>query len=104
MEIDGHIDPNLALKGIKIAPGGKKWSNVYTSVSSLSVLKFIKKVVEITHMRKDSCRNCGVTMQEFQRCTVCSEVNQFACTHCRKASDEQVHLKCSLIARNVVCN
>jgi hypothetical protein len=65
LEIDGHIDPNLALKGIKIASGGKKWSNVYTSVSSLSVLKFIKKVVEITHMRKDSCRNCGVTCRNF---------------------------------------
>ncbi|MDE1818108.1 MAG: hypothetical protein KGH86_03650 [Thaumarchaeota archaeon] len=55
-------------------------------------------------MRKDSCRNCGVTMEEFQRCTVCSEVNQFVCATCRKASDEQVHPECSLIARNVVCN
>ena len=55
-------------------------------------------------MRKDSCRNCGVIMQEFQRCTVCSVVNQFACTHCRRSSDEQVHLKCNPIAKEVLCN
>ncbi len=55
-------------------------------------------------MRKDSCRNCGITMEEFQRCMVCSEVNQFVCATCRKSSDEQVHPECSLIAKNVVCN
>ena len=55
-------------------------------------------------MRKDSCRNCGVTMQEFQRCTVCSEVNQFACAHCRRASDEQVHLECGPNTSEVMYN
>jgi len=55
-------------------------------------------------MRKDSCRNCGVTMQEFQRCTVCSEVNQFVCSHCRRPSDEQVHVECNPIARQVLYN
>ncbi|MGC1426572.1 MAG: hypothetical protein WA833_07690 [Nitrosotalea sp.] len=55
-------------------------------------------------MRKDSCRNCGVTMQEFQHCTVCNVVNQFVCSHCRRATDEQVHLKCDLMATELILN
>ncbi|MFZ0184801.1 MAG: hypothetical protein WAL88_08220 [Nitrosotalea sp.] len=55
-------------------------------------------------MRKDSCRNCGVIMQEFQHCTVCKVVNQFVCAHCRRASDEQVHMECSHITREILLN
>jgi hypothetical protein len=80
------------------------WSKCYTSVSSLSILQFINKVIEISYMRKDSCRNCGITMQEFQHCTVCKEVNQFACKQCRRSSDEQVHIECNHIARQLILN
>jgi hypothetical protein len=73
-------------------------------MSRESLLQFIKKVIEITTMRKDSCRNCGVTMQEFQHCTVCNIVNQFVCSHCRRATDEQVHLKCDLMTTELILN
>ena len=73
-------------------------------MSRLSLRRLINKVVEITTMRKDSCRNCGITMQEFQRCTICSEINQFVCTHCRRPSDEQVHIECTPIAKEFLYN
>jgi len=73
-------------------------------VLRLSLLRFIKKVGEITTMRKDSCRNCGVIMQELQHCTVCNVVNQFGCAHCRRATDEQVHLECNPITSELVLN
>ena len=68
------------------------------------LLQFISKVIEITTMRKDSCRNCGITMQEFQHCTVCNIVNQFVCAHCRRASDEQIHPDCNHIASELILN
>ncbi len=53
-------------------------------------------------MRTDSCRTCGRIMKEFQRCSVCSEINRFICTECRKSSDEQVHVECGVVTREVV--
>lgn len=73
-------------------------------MSRLVSLKFISKVVEITTMRIDSCRNCGVTMKEFQRCIVCNDINQFFCIRCNKSSDEQIHPDCSPIAKEMVYN
>jgi len=53
-------------------------------------------------MREDSCRTCGSTMKEFQRCSLCSEVIRFICTKCRKSSDEHVHMDCGAIRREVI--
>jgi hypothetical protein len=55
-------------------------------------------------MRKDSCRNCGIIMQEFQHCIVCNVVNQFVCAHCRRASDEQIHPECGHVASQLILN
>lgn len=55
-------------------------------------------------MRTDSCRSCGVTMKEFQRCTVCHKTNKFICSHCNRASDEQVHMTCGFMTSDVILN
>ena len=47
-------------------------------------------------MRIDSCRTCGESMKEFQRCNTCSEINRFVCRRCNKTSDEQIHPECVL--------
>ncbi len=49
-------------------------------------------------MRIDSCRSCGGNMQEFQSCPDCKETIQFACLHCRKVREIQVHPRCSMPA------
>ncbi len=55
-------------------------------------------------MRTDSCRTCGVEMKEFQRCIVCSEVNRFVCTTCRKQTEEQIHFQCGTLGTQVLLN
>lgn len=55
-------------------------------------------------MRADSCRTCGKTMKEFQRCTVCDEINKFICIDCKRSSDEQVHTQCGSTTREVILN
>ena len=45
-------------------------------------------------MRKDSCRSCGETLQEFQSCPDCKECIQFKCTTCRKIGEIQIHPEC----------
>ena len=54
-------------------------------------------------MRKDSCRSCGVTLQELQSCPDCKEVIQFTCPNCRKIGDIQIHPKC-IMSGNAIAN
>ncbi|GFN40303.1 MAG: hypothetical protein YK1309IOTA_1590002, partial [Marine Group I thaumarchaeote] len=47
-------------------------------------------------MRIDSCRKCGITLQEFQACSKCRKAIKFICPKCNSVSDEQIHFLCIL--------
>jgi len=51
-------------------------------------------------MRMDSCRKCGIELEENKKCDICGKVNQFYCHNCGKISEEQIHSECYLISSN----
>ena len=51
-------------------------------------------------MRIDSCRKCGIELEENKKCDVCRKVNQFFCHNCGFTTDEQIHSKCHLLRSN----
>lgn len=55
-------------------------------------------------MRIDSCRTCGVELQEFQTCPVCRKTTRYVCRQCGKTSDEQVHSECLILNKPVIAN
>jgi len=51
-------------------------------------------------MRIDSCRKCGIELEENKKCDVCGKVNQLFCHNCGSISEEQIHSECHLTKSN----
>jgi len=50
-----------------------------------------------THLREDSCRNCGKKLQPDSFCSDCNQPYQFQCPHCNHFVDKQIHFGCESI-------
>lgn len=53
-------------------------------------------------MPDESCRNCGVMLQEYLKCTKCKKPSQFLCRNCGRVTEHQFHINCNIKNKNQI--
>jgi len=53
-------------------------------------------------MPDESCRNCGMSLRVFLKCTECRMPSQFICDVCGRRTFHQFHLNCNLAKKNPI--
>ena len=62
---------------------------------------FISKKYQVTTMRVDSCRKCGMVLETEKRCFECRQSIVFRCQNCKSLTDEKFHLSCNQILMEI---